>query len=274
MTLPLSPQGRRYLPAPLAPDHRDYGVSRLRLRSASVYTPLPSSIFLDEWLGPVRDQGDEGSCTAQASAGDQDFQLRKYDPRFKANPITAPVISAQFIYNRSLFLQGTPGQDNGSDGRTTCKVLQQFGACTQDSWPYVAGGFATDPTPEQSAEALKYKSGAYHFLYTVDDMKRCLASGYCFRLGIAVYESFEEETGSSTVYKPSGSLLGYHEILGKGFDDSQFGGAFSIRNSWGKDWGVAGDFWLPYSVAADKKVFSDSVIHHRGSPWKAPAVTS
>jgi len=264
MSLPLSRGGRRYLPNPMPADHRDFSVSRVKLYSAAF--ALPESVFLDEWLGPVRDQGNEGSCTAQASAGDLDFQLRKYDQRFRSNPDSAPTISAQFIYRMSRVMDGSASSDAGSDGRTTCKVLNQYGACTEASWPYVAGDILRDPTPDELAEALRYRLGAYHFLYTVDDMKRCIASEYCFRLGMAVYESFEEKTAATTVYQPKHgeALLGYHETLVKGFDNKKFGGAFSVRNSWGKDWSVSGDYWLPYSVAADKKIFSDAVIQHYG----------
>lgn len=267
MELPLSPGGRRYNRAPMPADHRDFGLGRITLRGPS---NLPSERFHDAWLGPNRDQGQEGSCVYQTAAGDQDFELRKYDPRFKDVPRAAvPVMSAQFGYRVGRKLQGTEGEDSGSDGRTSCKVLQQFGLCTESSWPYVAGDILRDPTPEQVAEALKYKSGAYHFLYTVEDMKRCIASGYCFRLGMAVYSSFEDKTGSTTVYAPKQNepMLGWHQVLAKGYKDSQFGGAFSIRNSWGATWGVKGDFWLPYDVAADKKVFADAVIQHFGRPW-------
>ena len=92
MELPLSNAGRRYGYIPSPPDHRDFSVSRLKLVAAE---KIPSDISLDKWLGPVRDQGQEGSCTGQAAAGDNDFQLRMYDPRFKKNPSKAPVTSAQ-----------------------------------------------------------------------------------------------------------------------------------------------------------------------------------
>jgi hypothetical protein len=261
----LSPGGRRYNAAPMPRDHRDFSVSRLTIASTSA-----TEVMLDDDLGPVRDQGDEGSCTGNAAAGDNDFQLRVYDPRFKDNPKTAPVTSVQFIYRMSRVMDGTQDSDSGSDGRTTCKVLQKYGACTDASWPYVAGDIYRDPTPEQFAEALKYKSGAYHFAYTVDDIKSVLASKYCLRLGFAVYDSFENTTGTSGVYTPNiskESLEGYHENLIKGFSDSKYGGAFSVRNSWGASWGLKGDFWLPYTVAADKNIFSDAVVQHFGKPW-------
>lgn len=267
MELPVSNSGRRYGYIPIPPDHRDFSVSRLKLVAAE---KIPSEISLDKWLGPVRDQGAEGSCTGQAAAGDNDFQLRMYDPRFKKNPSKAPVTSAQFIYRMSREENGTPSEDSGSDGRTTCQVLNKYGACTERLWPYRVGDLLQHPTAEQFAEALKYKSGAYHFLFTVEDMKRCLASKYCFRLGMAVWDSFESKTAKTDVYAPNSiteNLLGYHEVLGKGYDDSKFGGSFSIRNSWGSKWAANGDFWMPYEVMADKSVFSDAIIQHFGKPW-------
>jgi C1A family cysteine protease len=266
MELLLSPGGRRYGLLPAPPDPRDFGLGRMNLAAPG---EIPSEIFMDAWLGPVRDQGEEGSCAGQTAAGDNDFQLRRYDPRFHFQPSAAPITSAQFIYRMSRKMNGTANEDSGTDGRTTCKVLQKSGACTEASWPYREGDIYQDPTVEQAAEALKYKSGAYHFLHTVEDMKRCLASGYCFRLGMAAFDSFEKKTKSTTVYAPKSGedLLGYHEVLGKGYSDSQFGGAFSIRNSWGASWAVKGDFWMPYGVMADKKVFSDAVIQHLGKAW-------
>lgn len=41
-----------------------------------------------------------------------------------------------------------------------------------------------------------------------------------------------------------------------GYDDARYGkyggtGAFKVRNSWGKKWGAAGYWYLPYSVVDD-----------------------
>jgi C1A family cysteine protease len=237
----------------------------------SAPTVLPSSIFMDPWLGPVKNQGSEGSCTAQTGAGDAEFELRKYDPRYKDNPASAPVLSAQFLYWMERFLEGSLAVgDAGSHGRTSCQALNKFGICTEASFPYVPGQFNIIPTDVQKAEALQFKLGAYHSLQTVDDMKRCLASGYCFRVGFIVTESFETKTGGTTVYQPQHgeSVLGGHEVLVKGFDDAAFGGAFSARNSWGPGWGRNGDFWLPYTIAADRKILLDAWLQHRGPVWK------
>jgi C1A family cysteine protease len=260
---------RKYGYIPTKPDHRDFGLSSLPFRLAPALAP---TCFLDAWLGPVRDQGDEGSCTANAGAGDFDFQLRKYDPRFNSNPATAPVMSAAFLYYMERQLNGTLSQgDAGSDGRTSCQAENQFGVCTNATMPYVAGQYNDAPTDAAISEALSYKNGAYHQALNVQDIKSILTSGYCVRVGFAVYSSFESDTGTSTVYQPNLSteqLLGYHEVLVKGYDDTQFSGAFSVRNSWGSDWGVKGDFWFPYSVMANADIFSDGFIQHLGPPWK------
>ncbi len=64
-----------------------------------------------------------------------------------------------------------------------------------------------------------------------------------------------------------------HEVLAIGYDigliptDRPAGSApsFLIQNSWGKDWGADGYFWMPLAVfdAPD----TDLKIIHSGHPW-------
>lgn len=261
--LPLSPAGRRYGYHRDKPDHRDYGIGPFKLDTAA--EPAVSNIAL---MGPVLDQGDEGSCTAHAGAADREFLHWKelqYRGLFTGAG-SEGLYSPSFLYYKERELDGTLDQgDCGSFGRTSCLALRNFGCALRSEMPYVAGDFSTAPTVEQLAAATKWVTGQFHRLGTVADMKSCLASGYNFRIGFTVYESFES-IGSDGIWTPNTSegVLGGHEVLAIGYDDRVNGGCFQVRNSWGPAWGSAGNFWMRYQDAADADILMDAWIQHLG----------
>jgi len=264
--LPLSPNGRRYGAHRSPFDHRDFGMARFPMGVA----PLPSSVDQEAFCGPKRDQGAEGSCTAHAGVGMLEFVLGKHDPDFSSLPEFVPDLSPAYLYYKERLIDGTLGQgDCGSYGRTACKAMQQFGVCMESTMPYVAGLLNTPPSQAQDTEAGQFKSGAYHSLSNIQDMKACLVSDYVFIIGFTVYESFETKTGGTHVFNPktSESILGGHETLVIGYDDSKFGGSFKVRNSWGANWGDKGNFWIPYPVMTNREVVMDAYIQHLGKPW-------
>lgn len=279
MTLPLSRNNRRYGYIEDTIDHRDFGIM------SSPVTPqhLKPIVNQEIFCGPVLDQENEGSCTAHFGAGQLAFLMRKYEDK-------AVDFSPAYIYWLSLqmdawmaknelnrwptnaellaFAQTNIVGDDGSMGRTVCRVLNQFGACLIGSEAYVAGEFATPPTAGDLNEGMTYRSGAYHRLGTVFDMKTCLMSGYAFGIGFNVYESFEN-IGSNGLWnpKPDEAVLGGHEVLVIGYDDSMNTGSFKVRNSWGSSWGASGNFWLKYSDAANPAILMDAWLSHLGKAW-------
>jgi C1A family cysteine protease len=258
--LPISSGGRRYGFKPSAPDLRDFGVSALKLTNPFA---LPASIDLESWCGPVFDQGDEGSCTANAGCGNFEFLLKRYNGR-------SEIFSRAFLYYKERERDGTLDEgDCGSFGRTACIVMRKDGVCLEADMPYRPGKFADAPSTEAALAASKNRAGAYHALHSVFDMKSCLASQYPFLIGFTVYESFESDwkvpgvmplpdTGSELV-------LGGHEVLVIGYDDHRK--AFKTRNSWGKDWALDGNFWFPYKAIADPEILSEAWIQHLGHGW-------
>lgn len=266
--LPISPAGRRYGAQRSTPDFRDFGVSRML---AKMPVSIPSTGDLEPWCGPKKDQGDLGACTGFAKSGDLEFLCRKYLK-------TAPVLSPMFCYYMERSLDGTLSQgDCGSEGRTAVRVVNQFGICPESEDPYNPKDYAVAPTHNQLTDALDYKAGAYHRIMTVQDMRECIASGYGFIVGFAVYESFESDavanTGLMPVPKSHEQNLGGHETFCIGYDDNKVcpntksTGALKIRNSWGDTWGDKGNFWMPYEVAANPDYFYDAWIQHFGKPW-------
>jgi hypothetical protein len=67
-------------------------------------------------------------------------------------------------------------------------------------------------------DAQLYRSGAYHAIKNVQDMKACFASGYGFIAGFSAYDSFESNKTAASGLMPvpnlqTESLLGGHEVF-------------------------------------------------------------
>jgi hypothetical protein len=68
------------------------------------------------------------------------------------------------------------------------------------------------------------------------------------------------------VFRSSKYPVGGHALCVVGYDDNVGGGAFKIANSWGKNWGKSGFFWLRYKdldmVRCAYSMFSNTVLDH------------
>jgi len=274
MTLPLSPAGRRYGYLKDTPSHRDLGVwSWLKhiFENEKPVVATGSAVSNEQFMGPVLDQGQQGSCTAHAGCGDREFLHWKQVAALgeEVKPGREGMFSPAFLYYYERFLDGSLDQgDCGSFGRTSCTALNKYGCALRSEMPYSDSDFSTAPTPTQTSDAIKWPSGSYHRLTTVDDMKSVIATGWNFRIGFNVYGSFEE-IQSDGIWTPdkSETILGGHEVLAFGYDDNVNGGSFLVRNSWGAGWGKSGNFYLRYQDAADPDILQDAWIQHLGV-WK------
>ena len=98
-------------------------------------------------------------------------------------------------------------------------------------------------------------------------MKSCLAEGYPFVFGFAVYESFTTPTvatgGIMPMPRRDEKLYGGHAVMAVGYDDIKR--MFKIRNSWSAFWGVKGYFWMPYDYIQDPDYANDFWTAHNFS---------
>jgi C1A family cysteine protease len=242
---------------------RDVHDVRDRLYRASPRTePVPLHVDLREWGGPIKDQGEEGSCTGHTFSSAREWIARKYGT-------SSPILSPQCLYAEELLASNDFPSDKGAMPRTGCQVLTALGCCETALYPYVAGQI-TRPTPAQIANALKYKTGAYHRIGSLSDFLRCLADAtpWPVTVGFTVYESFMSQqvadTGMMPIPKSGEQQQGGHEVLCLGYDQTKQ--LALIQNSWGDGWGQRGYFWMPFAVinAPD----TDLWMVHTGGPWK------
>ncbi len=248
------------------PDIRDYSqenddIKKILSKSKALKTvakQLPGSVDLRPWCSPIEDQGQLGSCTANAGIGlIEYFERRAFGKHVDASRL--------FLYKATRPLTGDKG-DSGAQLRDTMKALVLFGAPPEKYHPYNIAEFDQEPSAFCYAFAQNYRAVQYYRLdppgtalsKRLGIIKTNLAANLPCMFGFSVYSSlYDPNTKSGEIpYPGSGEKLeGGHAIVTVGYDDAKkIGknkGALLIRNSWGETWGEKGYGWLPYRYVDD-----------------------
>ncbi len=235
-----------------APDTRDFKLARFEEEK------IPSCVDHRDLCPPVFDQGELGSCTANAGIA----------ARMMLTGISAP-LSRLFLYYQERVIEGTAYQDSGAEMRDICKALTDAGVCEEKYFPYNTARFAKKPSCIAARNAMKYKIGSYATFDgdKIDDVKQIkqylALRGPSVLIGIDVYESFEGDDVARTgvMSMPDVSkeqLLGGHAVLIVGYDDSKE--TLIVRNSWGESWGDKGCFYMPYNYVEKGYAFDSWTI--------------
>ena len=203
---------------------------------------LPTSIDLRPLCPPVYDQGDLGSCSANALC-----TLMEFDKIFGTNKIAS---SRLFLYYNERSIEGNIPTDSGAYLSDGIKSLLSTGICSELSCPYNISKFTVKPSVSCYTEALKHKAvEVFQVQQNMIAMKQCLSQGLPFCVGLQVYKSFESDIVTKTGIVPLPDLkdicLGGHAVTVVGYDDKKQ--QWIMRNSWGTGWGASGYFYLPYA---------------------------
>jgi C1A family cysteine protease len=233
------------------PDARDRKYS---LRRPAPLLTLPPRVDLRPSCPPVYDQGELGSCTANALAGALEFaQIHQNLPSFTPSRL--------WIYYNEREMEGTIPIDSGAALRDGIKAVAEYGVPPEAEWPYDITKFAVEPPLELRGEALGTVALTYERIDNtqIDQMRDCLAAGLPFAFGFTVYESFESDAVAQTGIVPMPSsneeVLGGHAVLAVGYDDAST--SFIVRNSWSDKWGQQGHFLIPYSYLTNPDLSDD-----------------
>ena len=233
---------------PDRPDYRDLLYSSI----AAPPKKMPSKVDLRDDCSPVENQGQLGSCTANALVGNLEFLEVK-----AGHPVKD--MSRLFIYYNERAMEGTITEDAGAAIRDGVKSLVKIGSCTEALWPYDISKFTDKPTPACFKQARSNQLISYHRIIGLQQMRQCLAEGYPFVFGFSVYEGFESpkvaKTGRLDMPKPKEKQIGGHAVLAVGYDDKAK--RILVRNSWGTDWGLRGYFTMPYAYIDDDSLAAD-----------------
>lgn len=239
---------------PSLPDIRDHVADTASLKV------LPEVDPRGKYMTPVYNQGQLGSCTANAVAAavDADRIVDGLDPIYPARLA---------IYWLERHLEGAPAdQDTGAVGRDGLKACRNYGILPEKDWPYAdstsAALFSRDPRPKLIAEKPRLKlTDAYKSVpQNITAIKQVLSNRQTIAFGFTVYESFESDevarTGVMPVPTRGEQVLGGHEVLAVGYLKAEPKYAL-VRNSWDTTWGIDGYFLMPWAVLTNPKMTSD-----------------
>lgn len=242
-----------------------------RMLTRRLTSGFPTAVDLRPSCGPVKDQGNLGSCTGHAFSSAMEWIFRKYLGK-------QPILSPLYLYAQELKSDGNFPNDEGSDGVTGCNVAVASGCCEDSLYPD-ASQKILEPTVAQNVNAAQYRMGAYHGLSGSGTALSILGdpTPWPVEIGFTVYDSFEsDEVANSGVMPMPGSgesVLGGHEVLMVGYDvgatptlrpKGSLPSAL-IQNSWGTGWALEGFFWMPLAMLDSPD--TDLKILHSGHPW-------
>ncbi len=252
---------KRYGWRPGLPDIRDKKFKATYIRP--ILAPPPKADLRDG-CPPVYDQGELGSCTANAIAAAVDYAHHRTEGVF----ITP---SRLFIYYGERVMEGDVDQDAGAEIKDGIQVVHKIGCPPETDWPYDIAQFAVQPDTDVYTSALADLVKEYASLDLTDlhELMYCLAGKEPFVFGFTVYENFEGDDVARTriMPMPAGRIVGGHAVMACGYFTNgshpqvphhPSGGYFLVRNSWGTAWGIAGHFLMPFSYMTSPDLTADA----------------
>lgn len=235
-------------------DKRDYRFEKMIPVKAA--NTLPKSYRIkNEYIPGILDQGNLGSCTANAASNALKFIIMKENRQ-----VFQP--SRLYIYWFSRFIEKTTSSDSGATLRDTMSSINNNGTCDEQIWPYIIPKFTIKPPNIAINYGIANKK---NFVYmsvaqNLDAIKNALYQNFPIVFGIDVYSSFESAKVAKTGVVPmpkvnSEQLLGGHAIMMISYDDTKK--VFGCMNSWGTSWGSNGFFTIPFDYVLNTNLAFD-----------------
>tara|TARA_B110000908_G_C10253663_1_gene453850 strand:- start:1155 stop:2399 length:1245 start_codon:yes stop_codon:yes gene_type:complete len=227
---------------------------------------LPASYSFEEYVPAVLTQSG-ASCVGFASqyyalSTMYNIRLGIKEPSQKYSHAFDPY----FVYS---IVKSRDGEncDEGSNFAEAFDILKKAGAKKMLFPPYLVCDSSWDKeklsttlpyTMPYSIDDWRYAKVNDEFIATA---KNALYNNFPLIFGVGLTDSFNSLSSddSSSISSSSGlwepksyeDRLGGHALTIVGYDDYKFGGAFRVVNSWGREWGDNGYFWMKYSDFID-----------------------
>ncbi len=215
------------------------------------FTPLPPSVDLRSGFGPVRNQGQRGTCVAHAGTAVREYLLGQQPPALE--------FSEQYHYWDCKQHDMIPNL-GGTYIRTSMARLQENGIALESNWPYnptpIPGNEGQGPAPQapwtrpvQIASILPPVSPPRTSRLCQTLAKRNQFPSPC-RFTTTGSPSRSIPAAISACRCPASRWLADMPCawsVTRRYETTPGGGYFMVRNSWGESWGRAGYARIPFA---------------------------
>ncbi|GGK01024.1 hypothetical protein GCM10010123_33810 [Pilimelia anulata] len=250
-TAPLAPLAASAAPARPAPKPKvqvggyvkTVGRAVAKKPTSKAFEVLPESADLRQWAPAIGNQGQIGSCVSWSIA----HNIMGYWAN-RTGGSGAPY-APLYLYMRTVAAGGAPNAGTNPD--YALQTATNSGVDTQADYFQGYYNYQTAPTTAQIANAANYRVSGWTRLWlgagqtttAKEAMMAAMASGNPVAIGMPVYSNFSA-LGAHTIYNSaSGSMLGGHMMAAFAYDSQ----GITVRNSWGGNWGNAGEAKLSWS---------------------------
>jgi Papain family cysteine protease len=227
----------------------------LKLDSA-VASAVPDSVDHrnDGTEGPIKDQGQVGSCTAFSLSSAMDNAVRRLN---KPDTISSLHIWSHYgIPDMNTAGEGTVNKEITTwdawpyDERTACEIDKSGeGDCGPYLPPVIPGGAGVDPLLQAK---IKDSDAKGHWKVTEydaiqkdpDTIAALLATGADVWFSMNIGSTWMSPHGDTIADWSQAQIEGGHAVLFSGYRHVNGQRQFLVHNSWGKDWGDGGYAWI------------------------------
>ena len=210
------------------------------------------AVDLRKYCTPIGDQGQTSRCSAFAWTHATEMSRNILTPDSKD---ASTRLSPNFTMLEFQRMQGDErgyqyayqGGDGTVGGPDPGRVLTEHGTCRQELWPDDRPA-PLQREPQLEADAERYRLEAVPLPIALDDVKKVLSSGCPVHVSMNTGAGFSDvgRDGRFDAAEAPSGRHGRHAMLIVGYT----GNFFTLKNSWGTDWGDQGYCYVPKNVLA------------------------
>ncbi|HEX5226504.1 MAG TPA: C1 family peptidase [Bryobacteraceae bacterium] len=207
------------------------------------------AVDLRKYSTPIGDQGQTGRCSAFAWTHANEMS------RNILYPNDSPRLSPNFTMLEFQRMQGDArdyqyaysGGDGTVSGPEPGELLVDNGTCRQELWPDDRAA-PLQNEKQLTADAQRYRLEAIPWPIGIDDVKKVLSAGCPVHVSINTGSAFSDvgRDGRFDAAEAPSGRHGRHAMLIVGYT----GNFYTIKNSWGTEWGDQGYCYIPKNVLA------------------------